>query len=114
MKKIILSLACLFIILPTLFAAEEDNYHKQAREVLREVPLIDGHNDLPWAIRDKFKNHLGLVDLYDTKKINPPFHTDIPRLKSGMLGGQFWSVYVPVEMKGADPVQAVLEQIDIV
>ncbi len=93
---------------------QEDNFIKQARQILREIPLIDGHNDLPWKIREQFKNHLDQVDLMDTKKMNPPFHTDIPRLKSGMVGGQFWSVYVPVERKGADAIQDVLEQIDIV
>jgi membrane dipeptidase len=95
-------------------APPEDRYLKEAREILREVPLIDGHNDLAWQLRDKFKNHLDRVDLMDTKKLDPPFHTDIPRLRSGMVGSQFWSVYVPVEMKGADAVQAVFEQIDIV
>jgi membrane dipeptidase len=113
MKNLILAFVMILSAIPTLFA-QDDAYLKQAREVLREVPLIDGHNDLPWAIREKFKNHLGQVDLNDTKKLDPPFQTDIPRLRSGMVGGQFWSVYVPVEMKGADPVQAVLEQIDIV
>jgi len=104
----------LFLLFATFLYSQEDAYLNQAREILREVPLIDGHNDLPWQIRDKFKNHLNQVDLNNTTKLNPPFHTDIPRLKTGMVGGQFWSVYVPVELKGADAVQAVLEQIDVV
>ena len=87
---------------------------QEARQILREVPLIDGHNDLPWQLREKFKNHMDQVDLMDTTKLEPPFHTDIPRLKKGMMGGQFWSVYVPVDRKGADAIQDVLEQIDVV
>jgi membrane dipeptidase len=98
----------------TFLYSQEDPYLKQAREILRDVPLVDGHNDLAWQLRDKFKNHLNQVDLNNTKKFDPPFHTDIPRLRSGMVGGQFWSVYVPVELKGSDAVQAVLEQIDVV
>jgi membrane dipeptidase len=83
--------------------------------ILRDVPLIDGHNDLPWEFRDRVKNHLAEIDLRkDQSGLEKPLMTDIPRLRKGGLGGQFWSVYVPVELKGADAVQAVLEQIDVV
>lgn len=83
--------------------------------ILREVPLIDGHNDLPWQYRERVQNHLALIDLrQDQSKLEPRLHTDIPRLKAGRVGGQFWSVYVPAELKGADAVVATLEQIDVV
>ncbi len=86
---------------------------ERARKLLDEVPLIDGHNDLPWEYRQRVKNHLDKIDLRgDTSKLDPPLHTDIPRLRRGGVGGQFWSVYVPVDIPGADAVQAVLEQID--
>src|SRR6185295_13321276 len=86
---------------------------ERARKLLDQVPLIDGHNDLPWEYRKRVRNHLEKIDLRgDTSKLEPPMHTDIPRLRRGGLGGQFWSVYVPVETLGADAVQAVLEQID--
>jgi membrane dipeptidase len=115
MKHFFLAIVVLCALAIASFAAgQEDRFLKQAKEILREVPLIDGHNDLPWQIRDKFKSHMQEVDLMDTTKLDPPFHTDIPRLKSGMVGGQFWSVYVPVETKGANAVHDVLEQIDIV
>jgi len=115
MKHFLLAIVVLCALCIAGFTAEqEDRFLKQAKEILREVPLIDGHNDLPWQIREKFKNHMQEVDLMDTTKLDPPFHTDIPRLKTGMVGGQFWSVYVPVERKGADAVHDVLEQIDIV
>jgi membrane dipeptidase len=82
--------------------------------------LIDGHNDLPWEIRDRFKGRLAALDLKsDTSKIPPPpdaapLMTDIARLRAGLVGGQFWSVWVPVDIKGPEAVQATLEQIDLV
>lgn len=83
--------------------------------ILKEVPLIDGHNDLPWQMRDRVKNQIAKIDLrHDQSKLEKPLHTDIPRLRAGGLGAQFWSVYVPASLKGADAVQATLEQIDVV
>src|SRR6185369_12631340 len=85
----------------------------RARKILDEVPLVDGHNDLPWEYRERVKNHLDKIDLRsDTGHFEKPMHTDIPRLKKGGLGGQFWSVYVPVELSGPQAVVATLEQID--
>jgi len=105
-----------------LAAVSEDALHAappdpalvaRARKLLDEVPLIDGHNDLPWELRQRVKNHLGQLDLRaDTGHLEKRMHTDIPRLRQGGLGGQFWSVYVPVEVTGADAVVQVLEQID--
>ncbi|MFY9821480.1 MAG: dipeptidase [Thermoanaerobaculia bacterium] len=86
---------------------------ERVHRVLEKVPLIDGHNDLPWEYRKRVQNHLEKIDLRaGTTKLDPPLHTDIPRLRRGGVGGQFWSVYVPVEIPGADAVQAVMEQID--
>ena len=83
--------------------------------ILREVPLIDTHNDLPEQYMERVKDHLAQIDIrQDQSKLNPPLMTDIPRLRQGRLGGQFWSVYVPTSLKGADAVRAVLEQIDLV
>jgi membrane dipeptidase len=88
---------------------------ERARRLLREVPLIDGHNDLPWQLRERFHDQLDKLDLRrDASGLQPPLHTDIPRLRRGGVGGQFWSVYVPVELAGPAAVQAVLEQIDVV
>lgn len=84
------------------------------RDVLREVPLIDGHNDAPWAIRSRSSNHLADFDFTDTSAIDRPMHTDIRRLRAGGVGGQFWSVWVPVDLAGAEAVVTVLEQIDLV
>jgi membrane dipeptidase len=102
-------------------SAAQETVHKspdpalveRARRLLDTVPLIDGHNDLPWEYRQRVKNHLEKIDLRaGTTKLDPPLHTDIPRLRRGGVGGQFWSVYVPVEITGADAIQAVMEQID--
>jgi membrane dipeptidase len=84
------------------------------REVLRQVPLIDGHNDAPWAIRSRVSNHLADFDFQDTTAIDRPMHTDIARLRAGGVGGQFWSVWVPVDLEGGDAVVTTFEQIDLV
>jgi membrane dipeptidase len=79
--------------------------------MLSRFPLIDGHNDLPWEIRDQFASDLGRVDLRGRV---PTTDTDIPRLVEGGIGGQFWSVYVPAWIAGDAAVTMVLEQIDLV
>ncbi len=86
----------------------------QVRKILKDVPLIDGHNDVPWEYR-KFSNDFSAIDLAgDTRNLKSPMHTDIPRLRAGCVGGQFWSVYVPATLPGPAAVQAVIEQIDVV
>jgi membrane dipeptidase len=99
----------------TLLATITTNAQPAVDRILREVPLIDGHNDLPWQYRERVKNQLAQIDLrQDQSKLEKPLHTDIARLRTGRVGGQFWSVYVPASLKGADAVQATMEQIDVV
>jgi membrane dipeptidase len=87
----------------------------RARKLLDQVPLVDGHNDVPWELRDRVKNHLAQLDLRsDTSGLKKPMHTDIPRLRKGGLGAQFWSVYVPADNAGPQAVRMVMEQIDVV
>jgi membrane dipeptidase len=87
--------------------------HPAARELLRRHPLVDGHNDLPWAIRDEFGG-----DPVRARLAEPvaQTQTDLPRLAAGGVGAQFWSVYVPATLAGANnghcAVSTVLEQID--
>ena len=83
----------------------------RARALHKKSPLVDGHNDYPWALREKAQRDL---DRLDISKSQPAIMTDITRLRSGGVGGQFWSVYVPVELAGQTAVTATLEQIDIV
>ena len=86
----------------------------KVRQLLRRVPLIDGHNDLPWQYR-KHNNNLNALDLArDCSKAQPPVVTDIPRLRLGGVGAQFWAVYVPPIPGGPPAVEMVLEQIDVV
>ena len=94
--------------------ASSDSDLRLAREVCKKVPLIDGHNDLPWQFH-KLTNNLDAIDLRENNRgKNFRVVTDIPRLRSGCVGGQLWSVYVPAELPGPEAVQMVLEQIDLV
>ena len=88
-----------------------DPHLARAERVLRAVPLVDGHNDLPWAIRTS-ETAPRDVRAYDLRQ-RTPGHTDLERLRRGMVGAQFWSVYIPhsAVREGAAKVQ--LEQIDI-
>jgi len=101
------------------FAADGD-FTSRVDRVLADTPLVDGHNDLPEQIRDRSNGSLVAIDLRsDTSRIlstndGTPLMTDIPRLRAGRVGGQFWSVFVPTELKGSEAVQATLEQIDLV
>lgn len=73
-------------------------------------PVVDGHNDLPWAMR-AVRYDFGQRDISERQ---PAMHTDLGRLRAGGVAGQFWSVYVPCSYRGADAVTATLEQIDAV
>jgi membrane dipeptidase len=84
---------------------------ERARALHRQVPLIDGHNDYPWAVRENVDRDISRLDI---SKAQPSIHTDIERLKAGGVGGQFWSVYTPSDYAGQQAVTATLEQIDIV
>ncbi|MEG1452008.1 dipeptidase, partial [Brevundimonas sp.] len=86
----------------------------RARQILRRTPLIDGHNDLPWAIRQGFENDVHGVDLTSDLSMATRLHTDIPRLREGGVGAQFWSVYVPASMTQLEAAKATFEQIDTV
>jgi len=97
-----------------------DTDAERVARVLAQTPLIDGHNDLPWEIRARFGGNLDRIDLeHSTAGLpapagSPPLMTDIPRLKAGMVGGQFWSVWVDPKITGPEVVQVTLEQIDLV
>ncbi|MER5281494.1 dipeptidase [Streptomyces sp. NPDC002809] len=84
----------------------------RARELLAEYPVVDGHNDLPWALREQVGYDQDARDIATDQSAH--LHTDIPRLRAGGVGAQFWSVYVQSDMAGDDAVSATLEQIDAV
>src|SRR5881409_1158370 len=87
------------------------DYRAQAPRILRTVPLIDGHNDIPDAIRER-----GGLDSVDFAVLQPKLMTDIPRLRTGAVGAQYWAAYVPVTTLhgGEHPAVYALEQIDLV
>jgi membrane dipeptidase len=119
--RIVASIAAFTLVaLPSFVLAQTAPLTPTARElarvdrILSRTPLIDGHNDAPWTIRSDHGNDLDNVDLNaDTRLLTPPMHTDIPRLREGRLGAQFWSVYVPASLKGLEATRAVHEQIDL-
>lgn len=88
--------------------------------VLARSPVIDGHNDLPWELRQRFASRLSQIDLSNSLQDAPrradeaPLMTDVPRLRAGGVGGQFWSVWVPASITGPRAVEMTLEQIDLV
>lgn len=84
----------------------------RARELLAEYPVVDGHNDLPWALREQVGYDLAVRDIATDQSAH--LHTDIPRLRAGGVGAQFWSVYVRSDLAGDAAVSATLEQIDVV
>jgi len=98
------------VLAAPLVAAEEDAALVRARAVLKSAPVIDGHNDVPWAIRES-EAHPRDVEAYDLRG-KAPGDTDIPRLRQGGVGGQFWSVYIPAEDK-AGHARTQLEQIEL-
>jgi membrane dipeptidase len=80
----------------------------RARAVLDKAPLIDGHNDLPWTLREAFASDLSRVDL---RKRGATADTDIPRLREGRVSGQFWSVFIPSGLP--HPARTQIEQIEL-
>jgi membrane dipeptidase len=111
---IVLSLLSLAAPLAAALAPQADPMLDRARRLLREVPVIDGHNDYPWEVRNKASMDLNVLDM---RKPQPAIMTDFARLAAGGVGGQFWSVYVPSPAPGTDAAPTVttaLEQIDIV
>ena len=103
---------CVCLTLTTTLAQSTDaKLLERARALLKQTPLIDGHNDYPWALREKAQRNLEKLDI---ARPQPSIMTDIARLRTGGVGGQFWSVYVPVELTGGSAVTATLEEIDTV
>ncbi|NUO83395.1 membrane dipeptidase, partial [candidate division KSB1 bacterium] len=97
----------------TLFAqsSSNDSALQHARELLKSTPLVDGHNDLPWVIRTDAKAPRD-VEAYDLRQ-RTTGDTDLQRLHEGRVGAQFWSVYIPGEIKAEGFAKTQLEQIDI-
>ncbi|XP_054626878.1 dipeptidase 1 [Dunckerocampus dactyliophorus] len=103
-ESVVLCLMCWVV------TSGEDLYMNRALKLMSETPLIDGHNDLPWQLRKLFNNQLNQVELNTLETT----HTNIPKIKKGRLGAQFWSAYVPCDTQYKDAVRQTLEQIDVI
>src|SRR6266496_2130332 len=105
-----LGLAVLLSASPPVRLSAQD-YRARAVAILKTVPLIDGHNDIPDAIRER-----GGLDSVDFSVLQPRLMTDIPKLRAGGVGAQFWAAYVPVTTihEGEHAAVYALEQIDLV
>lgn len=105
-----LSKAILLLWVSSCVTCADDPNYTRALQLMSETPLIDGHNDLPWQMRKLFNNQLSKVDL---NTLNTT-HTNILKIKTGRLGAQFWSAYVPCETQYKDAVRQTFEQIDVI
>ena len=115
MIRSLLLAAASITVLAAPVLAQDTAGEARARRILERSPLIDGHNDLPWALRQGFGNDPHAVDLMQDQGANPTtLHTDIPRLRQGGVGAQFWSVYVPASLPPVEAAKATFEQIDSV
>jgi membrane dipeptidase len=107
------------VIIPAASAAEPPKsaakpvvLTEEALAIHKLMPVIDGHNDLPWEMREKGGSSFVNIDV---AKNQPKLHTDLPRLKKGGVGAQFWSAYVPADTaKKGTAVKTTLEQIDVI
>jgi membrane dipeptidase len=101
---------------PSLAAKPRSEPPEQRVErLLSATPVIDGHNDLPWEIREAYDNWRKPLDLNaDTSRLEHRLQTDLPRMRKGHVGAQFWSVWIPSATTGPAGVQTTLEQIDVV
>jgi len=107
-----ISLAAVAGVAMLVCVGEAQDFKARAVAIHRSTPLIDGHNDYPWALRDLDPGRdFGKADI---SKPVPKLMTDIPRLRQGGVGGQFWSVYTPSTMMGKEATRVTMEQIDTV
>ena len=100
-------------VLLALLVAAPDEAAARAARVLARAPVIDGHNDLAWELREAQGGRLGAVT-GDGAALPHPLQTDLARLRQGRVGGQFWSVWIPATVTGPRAVEMTLEQIDLV
>lgn len=118
MRSILPSLA-FAALAATPLAAQERTPEQVAAAALDAAPVWDGHNDVPWALRERYDNVIAPFDFGNTTAAPDgeggvsAMHTDLPRLREGRVGAQFWSVYVPASLDEPEAVVAVLEQIDV-
>jgi membrane dipeptidase len=115
MRTLAIALGLLVCAVPLAAQTPEET----AAAALREAPVWDGHNDVPEQLRDRYGNVIADFDFTDTHDVPPSdwagtaMHTDLPRLRQGKVGAQFWSVYVSADLPGPEAAVAVMQQIDV-
>ncbi|KAJ6657155.1 hypothetical protein lerEdw1_002744 [Lerista edwardsae] len=100
------------LLLTCLLLSSAGQNREDALRIMSTTPVIDGHNDLPWQLLHRFNNQLSLESANLTRLEGT--HTNIPKLRSGRVGAQFWAAYVPCETQNKDAVKRTLEQIDVI
>ena len=113
-RRSITTLAATLSGLALAAPAAAQDYQARVARVLRATPLIDGHNDWPEALRENEGDGRWTIDLTDLTHAKAIYNSDIDRLKKGMVGAQFWSVWVSADLPGKEQVEQTLEQIDLV
>jgi membrane dipeptidase len=111
--RLLLPLLAAALVPATPAAAQPVDHQEMAHRVLTTTPLIDGHNDLPYAIYQSAAAPGDVAAPVHDLRTRTPFHTDIKRLQEGMVGAQFWSVYIPYSAVEEGAAKRQLEQIDI-
>jgi len=110
--KSLLLLSALMLATPAWTQPIDRATQARIDRILKKTPLIDGHNDLPWALREDFEMRVDGLQA-DAARRTPPLMTDMARLRQGRVGGQFWSVYISGTITGDAAVRTTLEQIDV-
>ncbi|MCC7046406.1 MAG: membrane dipeptidase, partial [Alphaproteobacteria bacterium] len=117
MTKMTLLAALAAAVLMPLPAAAQSSPEATAEAALKRAPVFDGHNDVPWALRERVDNMINGFDFGDTAGTATAqqiaMHTDIARLRKGRVGAQFWSVFVPSNSDEPQAVRQTIEQIDV-
>lgn len=119
MVRKLLSLFGMLACLAMTPAAAQRTPEQVAEAALKAAPVFDGHNDVPEQLRDRYRNVISGFDFSDSSRAPSAddgaigMHTDLPRLRKGRVGAQFWSVYVSASLPEPQAVVAVLEQIDV-
>ena len=109
--RVVAAAATLLIATPAVAQPIPPSVQNRIDRILKRTPLIDGHNDLPWALREDHKQSVeGLESGTDQRE--PPLMTDMDRMRTGRVGGQFWSVYITGTILGDEAIRTTLEQID--
>jgi len=96
-----------------------EEMYDEAIRILSEYPVVDGHNDFAWSVRDIYQNDLTRLNFNSNLTQDPLWegeicHTDLPKLREGHVGGQFWSAYVGCDSQYKDALLLFIEQMDVI